>query len=145
MSWVTPKTNWGLLNPDGSRQYFNADPDYNRITENLNCIWNFAKSAYYKLSELYDMPSLDFSSIPTKDIFNAVERNLDILANDVCKPDDYIAGRVFNGDGKDKSWDYNDLNRIEGSLNKIYTILKLEYSAAPFSNQIDFYCNSLIL
>jgi hypothetical protein len=138
MAWIAPKTDWML------GRFFNI-VDYARITGNLQTTWDFASAMRYELGSPIIMATLDYAGIPSKDVFNAVERNLESLANKTYKPSDYTNGRIFVGDGNDKTWTYDELNRIENLTSEIYTGLVLADAGAPYTAQYNFYCGSLYL
>ena len=65
MAWVTPKTNW----VDGD--YFNINPDYNRIKGNIEYLLALSKTMYAD----YTAPSLESASMsgyPRVSFFNNV-------------------------------------------------------------------------
>lgn len=144
MAWTTPKTSWAVFNPDGSRQYFNPS-DYSRIIGNLQTAWNFLAGLGYRLGTMLGMRPMDYSGIPISADCNAVEGNLEALAAGPYTPPDYTAGRIFAGDGNDRTWDYGELNRIEGLTGEIYTGMVNADARTPFCGQSDFYAGNLML
>lgn len=144
MAWISPKTDWALVSTDGSKQYFNIT-DYSRIIGNIQYISAFATESLHMSIILLAMAALDVTSIPGKDIFNAVERNIEALAAVIYTPPAFKAGRVFLGDGSDKTWLYGDLNRIENETAEIQAFAQAEYDTAPFSGQNNFFCGGLYL
>lgn len=144
MSFTTPKTNWALTNTDGSKQYFNIE-DYARIAGNIQAAWDFATGVRYELGVPLTMPTLGYPDIPAAAVFNAVEENLEHLADKTYKPADYTDGRIFAGDGNDRTWTYDELNRIEGLTGEIYDGLGKADAMTQYLGQPDFYLGDLYL
>ena len=144
MAWATPKTDWATQNSDGSRQYFNPD-DYSRIVGNLQVAWNFLTGLGYVLGAWISMRAINYTSIPTAADCNSVEECLETLAAGPYTPPDYTEGRTFAGDGNDRTWDYTELNRIEGLTGEIYIGMVNADASAPYCGEFDFYCGGLFL
>lgn len=105
------KTNW--LSSD----YFNAD-DYNRIKSNIEDLLEIALK-YYRDFSLYSIDEVTVNTIPTYATLNAIEDNVELIADNTFRPDDLAAGKHYTAKGG-TAWDYADLNRIENNLKLLY-------------------------
>ena len=105
--WHTPKTDWKATDR------FNF-VDYNRIKNNL--LWLHEKvSELYRPFEVEDMGEdiTDYSSYWKVQYFNAWEKNLDIINNQMFTKDYGMAQRFFEN-GPFIQW--AELNRIESAI-----------------------------
>lgn len=112
--WHNPKTNWK------STDRFNF-VDYNRIKNNL--LWLHEKvSELYKSFEIEDMGEdiTDYLSYWKVQYFNAWEKNLDIINNNMFTKDYGMAQRFFEN-GPFIQW--TELNRIESAILNMRDIL----------------------
>lgn len=114
MSWEEPKTNWT------SNDRFDA-PNYNRVKNNLLFLHEMAEMLYQSF-EIEDMGSdKDYSSFYYADEINKLSDNLErihlnIYPIEIGEKTVYVQNQAFIG--------YVDLNRIEASTLRIYTLLK---------------------
>lgn len=112
--WHTPKTNWK------STDKFNF-VDYNRIKNNL--LWLKQKvSELYRPFEIEDMGEdiTDYLFYWKVQYFNAWEKNLDIINNQMFTKDYGVAQRFFEN-GSFIQW--MELNRIESAILSMREIL----------------------
>lgn len=105
--WIEPKTNWG------KSDYFNLDPDYVRIKGNILYLHELVSSLYAPFS-LQTMKDYSISDIPRADFFNAVEDNVQRLADGHFRPYGFIDSKYYIGN--EAPWNQDDLNRIENNL-----------------------------
>lgn len=114
MAWITPKTNW----VDGD--YFNLDPDYNRIKGNIEYLVALSKEIYPD----YDVPTLetaDITGYPKVSFFNnIVNATQEILSNGYA-PKGSKSMRVYASNGI--GWNAAELNAIEGNHLLLYHAL----------------------
>lgn len=115
MAWVAPKTNW--VNGD----YFNIDPDYNRIKGNIEYVSNLSKELYreYQTKTLEDKAITDY---PDVNFFNNVSESIEVILSKCYRPVGSKPMRlcVENGQG----WTATDLNNIESNLLRLYQALE---------------------
>ena len=116
MSWTQPKLNWS----GKSGEYFNLNPDYNRIRDNTEYVMKLGNEMYTPFSITnFTYPSL--SDIPTISFFNTIVNNIDIVKNNTFTPSGYTAMRRYQANGA--IWDYNELNKIEKNIWLLYQML----------------------
>lgn len=114
MIWERPKTDW--TGDDG----FDA-PNYNRIKNNLLFLHEMAEMLYQPF-EIGDMgPDKDYSSFYYADEINMLANNLEqihfnIYPVEIGEKTVYVQNQAFIG--------FEDLNRIESAILRIYTLLK---------------------
>lgn len=118
MAWKKPKTDW--VNTDR----FNIE-DYNRIKGNLEYLRDKA-AELLPAFELLDMgeDKSDYADFFYSDEFNLFEKNLEI-ANRYTFLQDYGESQTFFDNGPFIKWD--ELNRIESAILRIYTDLENQY------------------
>ena len=143
MPWTTAKTDWAIQPRDQYGRY-NGDwfnwQDYERIRENIE----YLAETYY--APIAAMQSIDqavmaypgytgyTSGAAITDAMryaapvmvnlqiNPIERNLDILADSIYRPDGYPATKTWAANGKTPT--VADLNRYENCLLQIYNVMK---------------------
>ena len=120
MAWTPPKTNW----VDG--EYFNLDPDYNRIKGNIEYLIDLS----YEIYSEYDVPELesaDTTGYPTVDFFNNVVSATNALLSNCFSPNGAEQTRLYltNGVG----WNANELNTIENNHLLMYQVLHAQKSS----------------
>ena len=114
MAWITPKTNW----VDGD--YFNLDPDYNRIKGNIEYLIALSKEMYSE----YDAPELETADImgyPKAEFFNNVVNSTKAILN-CYSPIGTKSMRVYSSNGT--GWNAAELNAIEGNHLLLYHALR---------------------
>lgn len=113
MGWITPKTNWV------SDDYFNLDPDYNRIKGNIEYLIALSKEMYtdYTTPEL---ESADIMGYPTVSFFNNVVTSTQALLK-CYSPVGTKSMRVYSSNGI--GWSAAELNAIEGNHLLLYNAL----------------------
>ena len=114
MAWVTPKTNW----VDGD--YFNLNPDYNRIKGNIEYLIDLSKEMYPD----YISPTLESASIdgyPKASFFNNVVNSTKAILNNCYAPKGNKSMRVYSSNGV--GWNAAELNAIEENHLLLYQAL----------------------
>lgn len=114
MDWTTPKTTW--LSGDS----FCLAPDYERIRGNLLYLQERAAQLLQK-PDYTQMKDYTIQDVPLADFFNAVEHNLQAVAQAVQQRESYQT-KTFAAN--DLVWDWRDLERIEQMQLQIYMDLK---------------------
>lgn len=113
MPWRTPKTDWDRFD------FFNIDPDYIRITDNIREIAAVARpyfgTIYLEPMQQYPQIELDY---PFEYVLNVVENNLTTLGERILNLITYPA-HVTQYTNQE-AWDYIDLNRIESFSLTLY-------------------------
>lgn len=105
MPWIEPKTDWIRFD------YFNVEPDWGRITGNIEFI-QLVAWPYYGFIELDEMPNPTTADLPYADVLNTVESNLQKIL-DATGLGEIILLRPITQEARTPIWDYADLNRIE--------------------------------
>ena len=114
MTWITPKTDW----VDGD--YFNLDPDYNRIKGNIEYLIVLSKDIYAD----YTTPTLesaDITGFPKVTFFNNVVNSTKAILNNCYSPKNAKSMRVYSSNGV--GWNAAELNAIEGNHLLLYYAL----------------------
>lgn len=114
MTWTTPKTNW----VDGD--YFNLNPDYNRIKGNIEYLIALSKEMYPD----YSHPMLESASIdgyPKVSFFNNVVNATKAMLNNCYSPKGNMSMRVYSSNGV--GWNAAELNAIETNHLLLYQAL----------------------
>lgn len=109
--WKTPKTSWT------TNDYFNLDPDYNRIKGNIQYIKDFSTKMYADFP-LIAMGDFTVDGLPFDTFLNNIVDNVTRLEANLFKPpdDQDMARYVGGGNG----WDYKQLNIIEGNILRLH-------------------------
>lgn len=121
MSWTTPKTNWN------TNEYFNSNPDYERIKGNIEYIYDLAVQLYGSFSiATMVTPSYDANgaciTIPTVSFYNNIVSNISTIKNATYEPTGYRIMRVYVAG--EYIWDYKELNIIENNIKLLYNVLQ---------------------
>ena len=114
MAWTTPKTNW--VNGD----FFNLDPDYNRIKGNIEYLIELSKTMYLN----YDTPTLETASItgfPKVSFFNNVVDSTQAILSNCYSPVGAVSMRSYISNGI--VWNASEMNAIEGNHLLLYNAL----------------------
>lgn len=114
MAWTTPKTNW----VDGD--YFNLDPDYNRIKGNIEYLIALSEEMYPE----YPSPGLESADImgyPTISFFNNVVNATRAIMTYCYTPIGARGMRVYTDNGV--GWSASELNAIEENHRLLYDVL----------------------
>ena len=122
MAWVTPKTNW----VDGD--YFNLNPDYERIKGNIEYLIALSKTMYAD----YSAPALETANItgyPRVSFFNNVVNATKAMLENCYSPSGTRSMRLYasNGVGGTAS----DLNAIENNPLLLYRAFSGQKSGIP--------------
>lgn len=120
MAWTPPKTNW----VDG--EYFNLDPDYNRIKGNIEYLIALSKEIYSE----YDTPELesaDITGYPTVGFFNKVVSATNALLSNCFSPNGAEQTRLYSSNGV--GWNAKELNTIENNHLLMYQVLHSQKSS----------------
>ncbi len=114
MAWTTPKTNW----VDGD--YFNLNPDYNRIKGNIEYLIALSEEMYpqYTTPEL---ESADITGYPKVSFFNNVVNATKAILNNCFSPNGSRSMRVYSSNGV--GWNADELNAIENNHLLLYKAL----------------------
>lgn len=122
MAWTTPKTNW----IDGD--YFNIDPDYNRIKGNIEYLITLSKAMYPD----YTHPLLTQASVygyPTVSFFNNVVNATQALLKNCYSPRGSKSMRACTTNGM--VWNAAELNAIESNHLLLYNALTSQKECLP--------------
>lgn len=122
MAWITPKTNWVPTD------YFDLDPDYNRIKGNIEYLFEFSKKLYVP-PDMIPMQVYDISDDAEPDFFNNIVDNVLILAEETYYPPGFETMERY--EGNKRIWTANHLNTIEKNLNLVYTGYKSQWNLLP--------------
>ena len=123
MAWVTPKTNWAIhydQNGNYTGDYFNVS-DYERITGNVLYLQALAESVYHIPIPLQTMPDVTYESYGYASYVDAIERNIEAIADHSFTPDGFPAMKSWSGN--DPTPNYDDWNRIESATSMLYNTL----------------------
>lgn len=113
----TPKTDWK------AEDYFNTE-DYNRIKNNLAYLKEYSFELYDEY-EIKDMGSdVMYSDLPYAEMINAIEDNLETIAKNTVNVE---IGETRNYSDNDYFPNYEEINRIESGILKIYNYLYGQY------------------
>lgn len=111
--WITPKTTWT------AQDWFNIE-DYRRITGNIRFLHAYAQTLWPAF-ELGGTVAVELGQIPTPNLHNRVEDDIQRLADNTFRLADFEDGKLFIINRP--AWDWKDLNRIESNLLKLYYML----------------------
>lgn len=127
-NFQNPKTDWALKNSDGTYQAFNIDPDYLRITGNIEYLEEFLEN----LKPAKTFTATEVQTIldtPTAEVFNKIETALTEL---------HAAYQYTKIPWQRKTWvpnqpapTYDDLNRWEQLIASIYGLASVQVDALP--------------
>ena len=113
MAWVKPKTTW--VNGD----YFNIDPDYNRIKGNIEFLITLSKDLYPEYTSPI-LESADITGYPTASFFNNVVNATQAIITHCYTP---IGAQTMRGYmDNDKGWNASELNAIEENHRLLYDV-----------------------
>lgn len=108
MSWITPKTDWTVLD------YFNIE-DYNRIKGNIEYLVEYAENINLDLMLPYTLEDATIETVPKVNFFNNVIYDTDYIRNSISQ---YVFGyknmRTYTERGA--GWNYDELNIIESNI-----------------------------
>lgn len=121
MAWTTPKTNWA------STDYFNIG-DYNRIKNNLVWLQGMVNQVYPSMSISAMGNDKTYSDYIYADEFNLFETNLDAIKSWIVSLG--IGNGILYSENAPTP-DYNELNRIESAMLKIYDNLTGQIAGRP--------------
>jgi hypothetical protein len=121
MSWITPKTNWARSD------YFNSNPDYERIKGNIEYLSIIGQELYgsFSITAMVE-PTYNADGvctlIPTSSFFNNIVNNINTIRDNTISPVGYKSMRTYAYD--DYIWDYKELNIIENNIKLLYNVLQ---------------------
>lgn len=107
------KTDWKITD------FFNAS-DFNMLKSNIEELYKFSLKLYRKY-DIIDIKSANISDVELIDMLNAVESDVDIIANNTFRSIKFVPSYVQLENSA--FWDFEDLNRIGKNLNDIYNAL----------------------
>lgn len=122
MAWTTPKTNWA----DGD--YFNLDPDYNRIKGNLEHLMILGKKLYPQMTSI-ELDSAEINGFPTESFFNKVVDSTREVLNHCYHLKGGSSMRRYSSNGI--VWNANELNAIENNHLQLYNVFRSQESVIP--------------
>ena len=122
MAWQTPKTDWA------GTDYFNLDPDYNRISGDIEYLQDFSERLYPAFS-LVPMGEYDYEDFPYPSFLNNIVGNAESLADNTVKPLGWREMRTYAAN--EPGWNQDDLNIIEGNLGLLYQSLHGQWNLLP--------------
>ena len=120
--WVTPKTNWT------EADYFNLDPDYNRIKGNIQWIKDFSAQMYADFS-LISMGDFTIDGFPADTFLNNIVDNVTALEENLFKPPQ--DGDMNRYAGGSPGWDYRQLNIIESNIRRLHDAMVGQWNLIP--------------
>jgi hypothetical protein len=113
MPFITPKTDWAIqpaVNGMYQGDWFEADPDYNRIVNNLMYVRDLLYNAGVEFIQLVSMIPQIYSDYPYENILNALEQNVYLIGTNI-PGSTYSTLKTWVANGA--APDVNDLNRWE--------------------------------
>ena len=130
MAWVSPKTNWE------NGDYFNLDPDYNRIKGNIEYLVTTGKALYGSFSS----PALETPTInqyPKATFFNKIFAAIETLLTNCTQPDGVHSFAKIEYTGNGRVWDATMLNDIENTLRLLKAAFDLKASQATIDELLE--------
>lgn len=121
MAWIEPKTDWT------SADYFNAE-DYNRIIGNMAYIKAYSDELFCGLTDVSLGEEKDVKSLIYAREINAIEQSLEILNFETYKFD---IGDTEEYMANTRTFDFVELNRIEGAILLLYKTMVAHKTALP--------------
>lgn len=124
MAWTGVKTNW--LPTD----YFNV-VDYNRVVGNLEYLRGLASELFEEIT-FTDVPStktVNDKILPSE--MTAIENNLYLLNTKTYQLSKYEIGEKKRYKGNGKTHNYEDMNRIEDAIIRLYNIMTAHKASLP--------------
>lgn len=121
MAWITPKTDWSATD------HVSAS-DYNRIINNLQVLQELAKKLYGNINLESMGENVDRSIKPRPSMFNHIENNLETI-NEHTLNLDIGETKTYTSNGR--TIDYNEFNRIEEGMLRLYNIIYWSVEALP--------------
>jgi len=123
VSWIAPKTDWKeTYSSDGTYtgDYFNLDPDYNRIKGNIQYVKDYSLKLYADFP-LITMQTVTIDEIPLNTFLNNIVNNVTLLETSLYKPPTDQPMKTYTGGLA--GWNASDLNIIEGNILKLYNAI----------------------
>ena len=120
--WVTPKTNWT------ENDYFNLDPDYNRIKGNIQYIKDFSTKMYADFP-MITMGNFTVDGFPADTILNDIEDNVTKLETNLFKPPGNIDMARYTGGAV--GWNAEQLNIIESNILRLHDAMAGQWNLIP--------------
>lgn len=114
MAWVTPKTNW--VNGD----YFNLDPDYERIKGNCEHLRQLIEEIYNADPTSTVLETVSVDGYPTAAFFNKISTSIDGMMRYYTLKGGQSTRRYQNNG---VAWNAQELNAIENNQLLLYNAL----------------------
>lgn len=122
MAWITPKTNW----IDG--EYFNLNPDYERIKGNIEYLIEISKEIYPDYSTA-PLETVNIDGYPTVAFFNRVVGATRTILSNCYSPRGTRSMRTYQANGI--AWNAAELNAIENNHLLLYHALRGQKECLP--------------
>ena len=122
MAWTTPKTDW----VDGD--YFNLDPDYNRIKGNIEYLITLSEEMYSKYTDIV-LESAEITGYPKVDFFNNIVNTTQAMLSHCFYPVGAKSMRVYSSNGI--GWNAAELNAIENNHLLLYNAFTAQKEVIP--------------
>jgi len=122
-NWITPKTDW-----DANNDYFNLDPDYNRIKANILFLKEYSERMYSVFS-LLDMSDFTIDDIPFDTFLNDIVNNVTLLEINLYKPPADQSMKTYTGGLL--GWDASELNIIESNILRLFNAITGQWECSP--------------
>ena len=120
MAWIQPKTNW----VDGD--YFNLDPDYNRIKGNIEYLITLSEEMYSEHTSP-ELGTYDTTGYPTFKFFADIVNATNAMLTYCYRPNGAESMRKL--DGNSIVWNAAELNAIENNHLLLYEAFHLQKSS----------------
>lgn len=112
--WIEPKINWKATD------YFNLDPDYNRIKGNIEYMKELSNKMYSDFP-LIEMGAFTIQDMPFDTFLNNIVDNVSQLESNLYKPPDNAEMKRYKGG--EVGWNADELNIIEGNILRLYNAI----------------------
>lgn len=128
MAWIPPRIDWS------SQDYYNFE-DLNRVENNTIAVKDLVEILRGEFSLDDVNVDRDMTSIPFAETLNKIEGNINTLGNKLYKPKGWMDNVL---DWKyDKSFSYEDANRLEYNLLLLYSYAKGNIDKIPYCGIIN--------
>ena len=124
MAWTTVKTDWKPTD------YFNI-ADYNRVVGNLEYLRELASELFEEIVFTYIPISKTVSDKILASEMTAIESNLYLLNSKTYKLGRYEIGTQKSYKGNSKTHNYDDMNRIEDAILRLYELMTAHKDSLP--------------
>lgn len=123
MSWIEPKTDWKQTYDSAGNytgDYFNLNPDYNRIKGNIQYIKEFSEQLYVDFP-MITMSDFTIDGFPFDTFLNNIVDNITRLEANLYKPPTDVAMNRYTGGAV--GWNAEELNIIEGNILRLHNAI----------------------